>query len=108
MGNGALLVGRVKLTFEPNDKGADYRVLTDTGCEVGAAWNKSAENLICTLAIRDPRQRAAINDFIGELAQRAPEVGLKAGSFANRRRENVQQCVQRFVQHGPLLDLQAI
>jgi uncharacterized protein (DUF736 family) len=39
----ALLVDRIKLTFEPNDKGADYRVLTDTGCEVGAAWNKSAE-----------------------------------------------------------------
>ena len=39
----ALLVGRIKLTFEPNDKGADYRVLTDTGCEVGAAWNKTAE-----------------------------------------------------------------
>ena len=39
----ALLVGRVKLTFEPNDKGADYRVFTDTGCEVGAAWNKTAE-----------------------------------------------------------------
>ncbi len=38
-----LLVGRIKLTFEPNDKGADYRVLTDTGCEVGAAWNKTAE-----------------------------------------------------------------
>jgi uncharacterized protein (DUF736 family) len=38
----ALLAGRIKLTFEPNDKGADYRVLTDTGCEVGAAWNKTA------------------------------------------------------------------
>jgi uncharacterized protein (DUF736 family) len=36
-------VGRVKLTFEPNDKGADYRVLADTGFEVGAAWNKNAE-----------------------------------------------------------------
>jgi uncharacterized protein (DUF736 family) len=38
----ALLLGRLKLTFEPNGKGADYRVLTDTGCEVGAAWNKTA------------------------------------------------------------------
>jgi hypothetical protein len=52
-------------------------VLTDTGCEVGAAWNKSAEDLICTLAIRDPRQRAAINDFISELALRAAEVRLE-------------------------------
>src|SRR5215470_6115456 len=43
--------------------------------QAGAAWNKSAENLICTLAIRDPRQRAAINDFIGGLAQRAAEEG---------------------------------
>jgi uncharacterized protein (DUF736 family) len=39
----ALLIGRVKLTFEPHDKGADYRVLTETGYEVGAAWNKTAE-----------------------------------------------------------------
>jgi uncharacterized protein (DUF736 family) len=38
----ALLVGRLKLTFEPNDEGADYRVLTETGGEVGAAWNKTA------------------------------------------------------------------
>jgi hypothetical protein len=37
----ALLAGRIKLTLEPNDKGADYRVLTDTGCEVGAAWTRS-------------------------------------------------------------------
>jgi uncharacterized protein (DUF736 family) len=38
----ALLVGRVSLTFEPNAKGADYTVLTDSGCEAGAAWNKSS------------------------------------------------------------------
>jgi hypothetical protein len=29
-------------------------------------------------------------------------------SFANHRRKNVQQYVQRFVQQGPLLDLQVI
>jgi len=52
-------------------------VLTDTGCEVGTAQNKSAEILICTVAIRDPRQRPAINDFIGELPQRAVGVGLE-------------------------------
>lgn len=34
-------------------------------------------HLICALAIRNPRQRAAINDFIGELAQRVAEVGLE-------------------------------
>jgi uncharacterized protein (DUF736 family) len=39
----ALLVGRLSLTFVPNGKGADYSVLTDTGCEVGAAWNKTAK-----------------------------------------------------------------
>jgi uncharacterized protein (DUF736 family) len=38
----ALLVGRLNLTFVPNGKGADYTVLTETGCEVGAAWNKTA------------------------------------------------------------------
>jgi uncharacterized protein (DUF736 family) len=32
----ALLVGRVKLTFEPNT------VQTETGCEVGAAWKKTS------------------------------------------------------------------
>jgi len=39
----ALLVGRVKLTFEPNTKGADYTVQTETGCEVGAAWKKTSK-----------------------------------------------------------------
>jgi hypothetical protein len=34
-------------------------------------------NLVCALAVRNPRQRAAINDFVGELAQRAVEVGLE-------------------------------
>ncbi len=34
-------------------------------------------NLICALAIRNPRQRATINDFIGELAQRVVELGLE-------------------------------
>ena len=36
----ALLVGRMKLTFEPNTKGPDYSVFTETGCEAGAAWKK--------------------------------------------------------------------
>jgi hypothetical protein len=26
----------------PNGKGADYTVVTDTACEIGAAWNKSS------------------------------------------------------------------
>jgi hypothetical protein len=34
-------------------------------------------NLICALAIRNPRQRATINDFVGELAQRVVELGLQ-------------------------------
>jgi hypothetical protein len=34
-------------------------------------------NLICALAIRNPRQRSAINDFIGELAQCVAELGLE-------------------------------
>jgi hypothetical protein len=33
-------------------------VLTDTGCEVGVAWNRSAEDLICTLAIREPSSKS--------------------------------------------------
>lgn len=39
----ALLVGRLRVTFVPNGKGADYSILTETGCEVGAAWNKTAK-----------------------------------------------------------------
>ena|SRR5579863_3959215 len=40
----ALVVGRIKLTFEPNSKGADYTVImTDTRVEVGAAWKKTAK-----------------------------------------------------------------
>jgi uncharacterized protein (DUF736 family) len=40
----ALLVGRMKLTFEPNTKGADYNVTTETGCEAGAAWKKTSKD----------------------------------------------------------------
>jgi uncharacterized protein (DUF736 family) len=40
----ALGVGRVKLTFEPNSKGADYTVITtENHVEVGAAWKKTAK-----------------------------------------------------------------
>ena len=39
-----LLVGRVKLTFEPNARGADYTVMTETGCEAGAAWKKTSKD----------------------------------------------------------------
>jgi len=40
----ALLVGCVPLTFEPNTKGADYTVQTETGCEAGAAWKKTSKD----------------------------------------------------------------
>jgi Protein of unknown function (DUF4238) len=33
-------------------------------------------NLICELAIRNPRQRATINDFVGKVMQRAGEIGV--------------------------------
>ena len=40
----ALLFGRVNLTFQPNDKGADYTVIfTETGTEAGAAWKKASK-----------------------------------------------------------------
>ena len=40
----ALLFGRVNLTFQANDKGADYTVIfTETGTEAGAAWKKTSE-----------------------------------------------------------------
>jgi uncharacterized protein (DUF736 family) len=38
----AMPAGRLKLTFEPNSKGADYTVVTETGCEAGAAWKKTS------------------------------------------------------------------
>jgi Protein of unknown function (DUF4238) len=34
-------------------------------------------NLICALTIRNPRQRATISDFIGEVAQRVAKIGLE-------------------------------
>ena len=40
----ALVVGLVPLTFEPNAKGADYTVMTETGCEAGAAWKKTSKD----------------------------------------------------------------
>jgi uncharacterized protein (DUF736 family) len=40
----ALLFGRVNLTFQPNDKGADYTVIfSETGTEAGAAWKKTSK-----------------------------------------------------------------
>jgi uncharacterized protein (DUF736 family) len=40
----ALLFGRVNLTFQPNDKGADYTVIfAETGTEAGAAWKKTSK-----------------------------------------------------------------
>lgn len=33
-------------------------------------------NMVCALAIRNPRQRATINDFVAELAQKIMDVGL--------------------------------
>jgi len=80
-------------------------MLTDTGCEVGAAWNKSAEDLICTLAIRNPRQRAAINDFIGELAQRAAEVGLEVAILRESPPEKRPTIRPTFRPTGPVARL---
>jgi uncharacterized protein (DUF736 family) len=37
-----LLTGRVRLTLVPQEKGADYTVLTESGCEVGGGWTKTA------------------------------------------------------------------
>ena len=51
-------------------------VLTDTGCEVGAA----RRTLFAHSRYENPRQRAAINDFISELALRAAEVGLEVAT----------------------------
>ena len=40
----ALVVGLVPLIFEPNTKGADYAVMTETDCDVGAAWKKISKD----------------------------------------------------------------
>jgi uncharacterized protein (DUF736 family) len=40
----ALGIGQVDLTFQPNEKGADYTVVfTETGTEVGVAWKKTSK-----------------------------------------------------------------
>jgi uncharacterized protein (DUF736 family) len=40
----ALLFGRVNLTFQAKEKGADYTVtFTETGTEAGAAWKKTSK-----------------------------------------------------------------
>jgi uncharacterized protein (DUF736 family) len=31
------------LVFHPQTNGADYRLMTDNGCEVGAGWKKTAK-----------------------------------------------------------------
>ena len=40
----ALLVGSKLLSFQPNSNGADYIVVTGTGCEAGAAWKKISKD----------------------------------------------------------------
>lgn len=39
-----LLADAKPLSFEPNTNGADYTVMTGTGCEVGAAWKKTSKD----------------------------------------------------------------
>ena len=66
----ALLVGRLRLTFVPNasGKGADYTILTETGCEVGAAYapcralarSRTQENLPAAACCRATAWRPAI------------------------------------------------
>jgi uncharacterized protein (DUF736 family) len=34
--------GDIRLTFVPQSKGAAYQIVTDRGCEAGAAWNKTS------------------------------------------------------------------
>lgn len=48
----ALLAGRIKLSFEPNAKGADYTVMTETGCEAGAAWKKTSKDGKAYVSVR--------------------------------------------------------
>ena len=48
----ALLAGTRMLSFEPNSKGADYTVLTGTGCEVGAAWKKTSKDGKAYISVR--------------------------------------------------------
>lgn len=38
------LLGHRKVKFMANDKGADYTVLTESGCEVGAAWTRTSRD----------------------------------------------------------------
>ena len=48
----ALLAGQRKLSFEPNTKGADYTVLTETGCEAGAGWKKTSKDGKAYVSVR--------------------------------------------------------
>jgi len=48
----ALLAGTIKLSFEPNNKGADYTVLTETGCEAGAGWKKTSKDGKAYVSVR--------------------------------------------------------
>jgi uncharacterized protein (DUF736 family) len=34
--------GDIGLTFVPQTKGAAFQIVTDQGCEAGAAWNKTS------------------------------------------------------------------
>jgi uncharacterized protein (DUF736 family) len=40
----ALLADTKPLIFVPNSNGPDYTVLTETACEVGAAWKKTSKD----------------------------------------------------------------
>ena len=40
----ALLADTKRLSFEPNTNGADYTIVTGTGCEAGAAWKKTSKD----------------------------------------------------------------
>ena len=44
--------GKVELTFTPNEKGADYTITTETGCEAGAAWKKTSRSDKAYISVR--------------------------------------------------------
>lgn len=70
-------------------------------------------NMVCALAIRNPRQRATINDFVAELAQKIMDVGLAneerwESQVAQMKKEGVwdenadvsYEGIKKFIQDG--------
>ena len=56
-------LGSAKVTFQPNEKGPDFTLIDQTGCELGVAWSRTSKagKEYISVKLDSPTWPAAIN-----------------------------------------------